>query len=110
VNFRARFGHLGAECGAVSATHAASRPAKSWLTFLQNHREVIAAFDFFTAPTVTFQSLYCFFVVEHGRRWILRFNVTDHPTAEWAVQQLREAFPGSGSVSICHLRSRLNVQ
>jgi hypothetical protein len=25
-----------------------------WLAFLQNHREVIAAFDFFTVPTVTF--------------------------------------------------------
>jgi hypothetical protein len=41
-------------------------PAKNWLTFLQNHREVIVAFDFFTAPTVTFQLLYCFFVIEHG--------------------------------------------
>jgi len=71
-------------------------PAKSWLTFLQNHREVIAAFDFFTVPTVTFQLLYCFFVIEHGRRRILRFNVTDHPTAEWVVQQLREAFPETG--------------
>jgi hypothetical protein len=71
-------------------------PAKSWLTFLQNHREVIAAFDFFTVPTVTFQLLYCFFVIEHGRRRILRFNVTDHPTAEWVVQQLREAFPEAG--------------
>jgi len=30
-------------------------PASRWLTFLQNHREVIAAFDFFTVPTVTFQ-------------------------------------------------------
>ena len=27
-------------------------PAKSWLTFLQNHREVIAAFDFFTAARI----------------------------------------------------------
>ena len=71
-------------------------PAKSWLTFLQNHREAIAAFDFFTVPTVTFQLLYCFFVIEHGRRRILRFNVTDHPTAEWVVQQLREAFPEAG--------------
>jgi hypothetical protein len=35
-------------------------PAKRWLTFLQNHREVITAFDFFTIPTVTFQLLYCF--------------------------------------------------
>ena len=34
-----------------------------------------------------------FFVIEHGRRKILHFNVTRHPTAEWVVQQLREAFP-----------------
>jgi putative transposase len=71
-------------------------PGKNWLTFLQNHREVIAAFDFFTVPTVTFHLLYCFFVIEHGRRRILHFNVTDHPTAEWVVQQLREAFPEAG--------------
>jgi hypothetical protein len=32
------------------------------LTFLQNHREVIVAFDMFTVPTVTFQLLYCFFM------------------------------------------------
>jgi transposase InsO family protein len=71
-------------------------PGRRWLTFLQNHREVIAAFDFFTVPTVTFQLLYCFFVIEHGRRRILHFNVTRHPTAEWVVQQLREAFPEAG--------------
>jgi putative transposase len=71
-------------------------PAKHWLTFLQNHREVIAAFDFFTVPTVTFELLYCFFVIEHGRRRILHCNVTRHPTAEWVVQQLREAFPEAG--------------
>jgi hypothetical protein len=57
-------------------------PGKSWLTFLQNHREVIAAFDFFTVPTVTCQLLYCFFVIGHGRRRILHFNVTEHPTAD----------------------------
>ena len=68
-------------------------PARRWPTFLQNHREVIAAFDFFTVPTVTFQLLYCFFVIEHGRRRILHFNVTRHPTANWVVRQLREAFP-----------------
>ena len=71
-------------------------PAKRWLTFLQNHREVITAFDFFTVPTVTFQLLYGFFVIEHGRRRILHFNVTRRPTAEWVVQQLREAFPEAG--------------
>jgi hypothetical protein len=35
-------------------------PAKRWLTFLQNHREAITAFDFFAVPTVTFKLLYCF--------------------------------------------------
>ena len=68
-------------------------PGKRWLAFLQNHREVIVALDFFTVPTVTFRLLYCLFVIEHGRRKILHFNVTADPTAEWVVQQLREAFP-----------------
>lgn len=52
-----------------------------------------AAFDFFTVPTLSFRTLYCFFVIEHGRRRILHFNVTLHPTSDWIVQQLREAFP-----------------
>jgi hypothetical protein len=34
-----------------------------WLAFLQNHREVMAAFDFFTVPTLNFRVLYCFFVI-----------------------------------------------
>jgi hypothetical protein len=51
-------------------------PNQSWLAFLQNHREVIAAFDFFTVPTVTFRVLYCFFVIEHARRKVLHCNVT----------------------------------
>jgi len=72
-------------------------PGHRWHTFLANHREIIAALDFFTVPTVTFQLLYCFFVIEHGRRKILHFNVTRHPTAEWVIQQLREAFPEAGA-------------
>jgi putative transposase len=64
-----------------------------WLTFLRNHREAIAAMDFFTVPTVRFGVLYCFFVIGHSRRRILHFNVTRHPTTLWIVQQLREAFP-----------------
>ena len=64
-----------------------------WLAFLQNHREVIAAFDFFTVPTLTFRVLYCFFAIEHHRRRILHFNTTAHPTVDWIVQQLREALP-----------------
>lgn len=71
----------------------APEPAKRWLTFLQNHREVIAAMDFFTVPTFTFGVLYCFFVIAHDRRRILHFNVTSNPTSAWVVQQLRETFP-----------------
>ena len=67
--------------------------ASQWLAFLNNHREVIAAFDFFTVPTLWFRTLYCFFAIEHGRRRVLHFNVTFHPTSDWIVQQLREAFP-----------------
>ncbi len=67
--------------------------AKRWLAFLRNHREAIAAMDFFTVPTLTFGVLYCFFIISHDRRRILHFNVTCHPTSAWIVQQLREAFP-----------------
>jgi hypothetical protein len=65
--------------------------AKRWLAFLHNHREVIAAFDFFTIPTLTFHVLYCFFLIDHRRRRILHFNTTAQPTSDWIVQQLREA-------------------
>jgi transposase InsO family protein len=68
-------------------------PAKRWAAFLSNHREAIAAMDFFTVPTLTFGVLYCFFVIAHDRRRILHCNVTEHPTSAWVVQQLREAFP-----------------
>jgi hypothetical protein len=69
------------------------QPAKRWLAFLRNHREAIAAMDFFTVPTLTFGVLYCFFIISHDRRRILHFNVTRHPTSTWIAQQLREAFP-----------------
>jgi transposase InsO family protein len=68
-------------------------PAKRWAAFLSNHREAIAAMDFFTVPTLTFGVLYCFFVIAHDRRRVLHINVTRHPTAAWVSQQLREAFP-----------------
>jgi putative transposase len=72
-------------------------PARRWLAFLRNHREAIAAMDFFAVPTITFSMLYCFFVISHDRRRILHFNVTKHPTRLWIVQQLRESFPFESS-------------
>jgi putative transposase len=68
-------------------------PARRWAAFLSNHGEAIAAMDFFTVPTLTFGTLYCFFVSAHNRRRVLHINVTKHPTSAWVVQQLREAFP-----------------
>jgi transposase InsO family protein len=66
---------------------------RNWKAFLSNHREAIAAMDFFTVPTLTFSVLYCFFVIAHDRRRILHFHVTRHPNSFWIAQQLREAFP-----------------
>ncbi len=63
-----------------------------WTTFLRNHNDVIAGMDFFVVPTIRFRLLYVWFVIDHGRRRILHFNVTAHPTAPWVIQQLREAF------------------
>jgi len=65
---------------------------KRWITFLRNHR-AIAGMDLFTVPTATLNVLYGFFVIHHDRRRILHFNATYHPTAQWVMQQLREAFP-----------------
>jgi transposase InsO family protein len=64
-----------------------------WMTFLRNHRDLIAGMDFFVVPTVRFQLLYVWFAIEHARRRILHFNVTESPTASWVIQQLRDAFP-----------------
>ena len=43
--------------------------------------------------TLTFECLFAFVVVGHGRRQLLWFAVTRHPTAEWLAQQIVEAFP-----------------
>ena len=63
-----------------------------WVAFLRNHKN-IAAMDLFTVPAASLRLLYGFFVIDHGRRHILHFNATFHPTAAWVIQQLREAFP-----------------
>jgi len=67
-------------------------PTRRWLVFLRNHRDAIAAMDFFTVPTLTFGVLYCFFVIDHDRRKILHLNVTQNPSAPWVALQLRQAW------------------
>src|SRR5260370_33116972 len=68
-------------------------PAKQWAAFLENHREAIAAMDFFTVPTITFGVLYCFFVIAHDLGRVLPSNVTRNPSSAWVIQTLREEFP-----------------
>jgi putative transposase len=67
-------------------------PSQSWKTFRHNHLSEIVAIDFFTVPTIRLRVLYVFLVLAHGRRRVLHFGVTEHPTAEWAGQQVIEAF------------------
>ena len=66
------------------------RGDQRWSTFLRNHSKAILARDFFIAVTATFRMLYVFVIIEHGTRRLAHVNVTAHPTADWALQQLRE--------------------
>ena len=68
-------------------------PSQSWKTFLSNHANAIASIDMCVVPTVTFERLFVFLVLGHGRRQLLWFEVTRHPTAEWLARQITEAFP-----------------
>ena len=73
--------------------HPKKPPSQTWRTFLANHAGCLMAIDFFTIPTATFGVLYVFIVLNHERRKVVHFNVTEHPTARWTAQQLVEAFP-----------------
>jgi putative transposase len=77
----------------LARLHRRDGAAQQWRTFLRNHRELITGMDFFTVITANFRILYCLFLIRHDRREIIQRNVTEHPTGEWVVQQLREAFP-----------------
>jgi len=66
-------------------------PSQAWRTSLKNHAKDLIALDFFTVPTATFRVLFVFVVLNHGRRRLAHFNVTEHPTADWTGRQLIEA-------------------
>ena len=68
-----------------------SPPSQGWKTFLRNHADGIAAMDLFVVPTISFRLLYGLLILGHGRRRILWFGVTAHPTAEWIANQITEA-------------------
>jgi hypothetical protein len=43
-------------------------PSQGWKTFFRNHAQAIAAIDLFVVPTLTFERLFAFRVLGHGRR------------------------------------------
>jgi putative transposase len=67
-------------------------PNQTWRTFLHNHVGQMVSIDFFTVPTITMKVLFVFILLEHDRRKVLHFNVTEHPTGAWTAQQIVEAF------------------
>ncbi len=70
-----------------------TRRDQRWSTFVRNHASTILACDFCVVVTATFRLLYVLVVIEHQTRRIVHCNVTTHPTAAWALQQLRQTIP-----------------
>jgi hypothetical protein len=66
----------GSRISAGAPLSETTRPRSSLFTFI-----------FITA---TFRIVYVLVAMEIGSRRILHCNVTEHPTAEWTVQQFRE--------------------
>ncbi len=67
--------------------------AKRWIACLRNPKDAIGAMDFFAVPTASLRMLYMLFVIEHGRRPVVHFNLTPNPTSAWVIQPLRKSFP-----------------
>jgi hypothetical protein len=86
---------IGIEIGQTSVAKYMVRrrgpPSQGWKTFLRNHANGIAAMDLFVVPTISFRLLYGLLIMRHGRRQILWFGVTAHPTAEWIANEITEA-------------------
>ena len=68
-------------------------PSPTWRAFLQNHMAVMAAVDMFVVATATFKLLYAMIVLDHHRRRVIHFEVTENPTQFWLARQITEAFP-----------------
>ncbi len=67
------------------------RPSPGWKVFLKEHAQDLWACDFLCVRTLSFQTLYVFFVIRHCNREIAHLRVTRRPTAMWTGQQLVNA-------------------
>jgi hypothetical protein len=96
ANELAKIGHdVGKDAVAKYMPHPGGRPPRlpstTWGTFVRMHLAGTMAIDFLVVPTVTFNVLYVFLALLLKRRRILHVNVTAHPYAAWAAQQIVEA-------------------
>jgi hypothetical protein len=80
------------------------RPLQTWKTFLRNQMEGIASIDLFVVPTIAVQQLFAFLVLGHGRRQLLWFGVTRHPTAEWLARQITRGVSLGQRAEVSHSR------
>ena len=83
-------------------------PPQTWRAFLRNHVEQLVSTDFFVVPTASFRVLFVFVVLAHQCRRVIHFSIPSHPTSEWAVQRIAEAFPLGHCSVLSAVRSRLH--
>lgn len=69
-------------------------PSPGWKVFFRNHMDAFVAADSFVVVTASYRLIHGFAVLGLGRRRILHFGVTAHPTQEWILQQMRQALRG----------------
>jgi transposase InsO family protein len=92
---QAELARLGHKVSARTVAKYMSRPrgrepSPGWRIFLKQHAGGIWACDFISVQTLFFRTLRVFFVVRHASREVVHVQVTQHPTAEWAAQQIVE--------------------
>lgn len=64
--------------------------ASTWRQFLRSQAAGIVAADYFCVDTIALRQLWVLVFVHHGTRQILHVAVTDHPTARFATQSVRQ--------------------
>ena len=62
----------------------------SWSNLLRHYGQQILATDFVTVETAWLKTLHALFFIEIGSRRVHFAGCTEHPTAEWVVQQARQ--------------------
>ena len=64
--------------------------ASSWRTFLNHYQQQFLACDFFTIETLTLQTIYVLFFIEHATRRVHFAGCTSQPDPAWVTQQARQ--------------------